>query len=340
MINVWTNPSFPFLLALLLPLLPTLGPLLPSLISREQSTSRLQYRILRSCGVLLEWRLSPLPPPPPPSSTVVSQYSQLPSFSVPSLSTFLLASRFLHLFPRPTDEEAGGSPGSPDLPPGETQHLGNGSPSLSRCQMMCGDHTSSSSLLVSLGREGVVDTEFFFPSPCDSGEETDPPFVRRDRCSFFIEAPFIVSLFSPPLHLSSSIRLASKGWNADRLFALSLPTRLASQIYRETETRGERGTPVGRPQHSRPSTAPNSPQSSSSSLPPQAGPSSYGRRASLADDGASSSDGPSEERRRAAEKARERQLVGSLTTSYKFKEGGLVKKVRIRSHLSALDEHP
>lgn len=28
------------------------------------------------------------------------------------------------------------------------------------------------------------------------------------------------------------------------------------------------------------------------------------------------------------DKQRERQLVGSLTNSYKFKEGGLVKKVR------------
>ena len=32
---------------------------------------------------------------------------------------------------------------------------------------------------------------------------------------------------------------------------------------------------------------------------------------------------------RAEFRARERQLVGSLTTSYKFKDGGLIKKVRL-----------
>ncbi len=34
------------------------------------------------------------------------------------------------------------------------------------------------------------------------------------------------------------------------------------------------------------------------------------------------------------DKNKERQLVGSLVNSYKFKDGGLVKKVRLGGHCS------
>lgn len=142
----------------------------------------------------------------------------------------------------------------------------------------------------------------------------------------------------------------------ERLASLIGRTRLTGiKVYRETDKRSTNPpTPISGSNPTSISPSQNSPSSNPFIRPggPNAlpGPAQYAESSQMAATGGpsqnvndpppvlgggalhrprSSSDGGG-----AVERQRERQLVGSLTNSYKFKDGGLVKKVRAYLSLS------